>query len=148
MKAAHAALQEENCGLAVSLLRRHAVSSDGSLVAYSPATPLFNVHGPIVLWRPEEGTTCTLARDQDVNALAISPDGRWLASGHYSGEVCLWELASLQPIRTNRFHRVGVLGLAFSHDGAFLASSGNDQLIHLWAMGTDKPFRTPARAPG
>jgi eukaryotic-like serine/threonine-protein kinase len=127
---------------AVAVLFNLAVSSDGSLVAYSPATPLFNVHGPIVLWRPEEGTTCTLARDQDVNALAISPDGRWLASGHYSGEVCLWELASLQPIRTNRFHRVGVLGLAFSHDGAFLASSGNDQLIHLWAMGTDKPFRT------
>jgi len=119
-----------------------AVSPDGTLVAYSDANPLYGERGPIQLWNPETGRTNTLARDQDVGSLAISPDGKWLASGHDSGEVCLWDLKSLQPVRTNRFHRLIVRGLAFAPAGTLLASAGYDQLIQLWMLGAEKPFRT------
>jgi len=118
------------------------ISSNGSLVVYSPALPLFNERGPIVLWDIDKNTTNTLAADVDVTSLAIAPDGRRLVSGHYSGAIFWWDLESRQPVQTNQAHRICVYGLAFSRDGTLLATGGNDQLIHLWRPGTAEPWRT------
>ena len=42
------------------------------------------------------------AREADVNALAISPDGRWLATGSDDTTVRLWDLKADNPGQTAR----------------------------------------------
>jgi WD40 repeat protein len=69
----------------------------------------------------------------EVHAIALSPDGRTLASGSADGSVILWDLGSLQqlgdPIRA---HPGGVRSLAFSSDGRALASAGADGDVVVW----------------
>ena len=124
-----------------------ALGAHGSVIAYSPAIALFNLRGPIVLWDIERNTTNTLAADQDVNSVAISPNGDYVASGHFLGEVSLWNLATRQPTQLQpdgqaRAHRFGVWGLAFSPDGKLLATAGYDQVIRLWETASRKLWRT------
>jgi WD40 repeat protein len=56
--------------------------------------------------------------------LAISPDGRWLASAA-GREVILWEPATGQKHRSFQGHRWQVWKVAFSPDGHWLASTAN-----------------------
>src|SRR5262249_44653147 len=50
-------------------------------------------------------------------ALAVSPDGKWIASGGHDALVRLWETATGKQIRQLEGHSAAVLGVAFSPDG-------------------------------
>jgi WD40 repeat protein len=64
-------------------------------------------------------------------SLAVSPDGKTLATGSYDNEVKLWDLASGKPVQTLK-HGAQVYSVSFNQDGSLLASSGADMLIKLW----------------
>jgi WD40 repeat protein len=67
---------------------------------------------------------CTLSgHDSRVGGLAISPDGRWLASAAAS-EVIIWEMATGRAHRRLPGHRLPVFDVAFSPDGRWLGSVG------------------------
>jgi serine/threonine protein kinase len=66
--------------------------------------------------------------------LAISRDGRRLASGHADGGVHLWDLEGGQEIPVRYRHDALVGALAFSPDGQTLASGGMDQTLKLWNL--------------
>ena len=69
---------------------------------------------------------------QDVNALAISPDGRWLATGDRAGESRLWDLQHPQSEpRELTNHSQLVTALAFSHDGHLIATAGAEGNVYL-----------------
>jgi len=119
-----------------------AIAPDGGQIAYSTADPIFNVVGGIVLHDLQTGRRTTIATNEPTQSLTISPDGRWLASGHSSGEVCFWTLPIGQPIKRSVAHRGPVSALAFSPDSSRLASGGEDQLIHLWETGTSNRLAT------
>jgi WD40 repeat protein len=72
-----------------------------------------------------------------IYALAISPDGRYAATGDRAGFICVWDLTKINKVADFRaaefytFDEVkraramgGVRGLAFSADGSRLAVSG------------------------
>lgn len=67
-----------------------------------------------------------------VNGLALSPDGRTLASGSWDRTIRLWNPATGEERRQLNGHTDTVFRLAFSSDGRILASAGFDGSIRLW----------------
>ncbi|MGI8917153.1 MAG: caspase family protein [Pyrinomonadaceae bacterium] len=63
---------------------------------------------------------------KSANAVAFSPDNRWLASGGKDDVIKIWDLATGNVLRTLYGHTSNVNALAVSPDGKLLASgSGN-----------------------
>jgi len=70
--------------------------------------------------------------EDEILALAFSPDGKLLASAGKDKTVKLWDLSSLKEMTTLRGHTGKVLTVAFSPDGKLLASGSEDRTIRLW----------------
>lgn len=68
-----------------------------------------------------------------VLAVAISPDGKTLASGGDDNHVILWDLASGKVRRDLQGHSGDLRSLSFSPDGGRLVSGGDNSVI-LWDM--------------
>lgn len=80
------------------------------------------------------GTESRLNKN-DVNAaraVALSPDGRWLAVGNEDHLVSLWDVKTGERLRDLQAHTQPVRSVAFSPDGHRLAS-GSDG-IQLWKI--------------
>jgi len=70
---------------------------------------------------------------EGVRSVAISPDGKILASGSADGSIMLWDMASIQPLsNVLEGHDSTVWTLDFSPDGKTLVSGSEDQKIILW----------------
>lgn len=67
-----------------------------------------------------------------VNALAFSPNGKTVASGHDDNTVRLWDIASSAEIATLKGHKERINTLTFSPDGTTLASGSADNTIIFW----------------
>jgi WD40 repeat protein len=77
--------------------------------------------------------------DAPLLAVAVSPNGRVVASGGEDQVVKLWDLPTRQVLRSLKRHTAAVWGLTFSPDGRALASGSRDGTIVLWdvAAGTE-----------
>lgn len=66
--------------------------------------------------------------------IAISPDNKLFASGHWDYEICLWDMKTGQKVAGLYEHNDMVTALAFNSDGTMLASGAarNDRRILLW----------------
>ncbi len=73
-----------------------------------------------------------------IHGVALSPDGRLIASASADQTVKLWDTATGREVRTLRGHAKSVDRVAFSPDGRILATSSRDLTIKLWnvVMGT------------
>ena len=72
-----------------------------------------------------------------VFALAISPDGKLLASGGRNNDrpennLELWDMPGGNPRGMLKGHTDAVFSLAFSSDSSILASGGGDHTVRLW----------------
>lgn len=77
----------------------------------------------------------TLTGHEDgVNAIAISPDSRWLVSASHDTTIKIWSLQTKTLVQTLTGHRDRVTDVAISPTGQLLASASHDKLIRLWAM--------------
>jgi len=113
-----------------------AFSADGSKLAAGAGAP--GLSGEIDLWNPLDGTLLKQfsGHKDAVYSVALSPDGRILASGSYDNSIILWDVSSGKPLRTLAGHNGAVLGLAFRADGAVLASASADRTVKLWDVKT------------
>ncbi|KAH7930174.1 WD40 repeat-like protein [Leucogyrophana mollusca] len=67
-----------------------------------------------------------------VVSLALSPDGRRIASASIDGTVCIWDSATgrlaARPLNNGEMGR----GMTYSPDGKYVASSGADGNTRIW----------------
>jgi cytochrome c len=89
--------------------------------------------GRIALWpaQPARDPARTLeGHTEPVAALALSPDGRRLASAAWDGTARVWDLAT-GAATVLEGHRGNVNGVAFRSDG-LVATAGFDGTLRLW----------------
>ena len=71
------------------------------------------------------------ARDY-ARSIAISPDGRLLATGFLYEGIRIWEVDTGLPVQMLKGHASSINSIAFSPDGLLLASASRDRSIILW----------------
>jgi WD40 repeat protein len=76
-----------------------------------------------------------------VTCVALTPDGRTLATGSQDRAIRLWDVATGHERAALRGHSKEVTCLAFSADGSTLASGSRDCTVRVWTTG---PLRNPA----
>ena len=69
-------------------------------------------------------------------SIAISHDGKTLASGSWDRTIKLWDLETGSLLRTFIGHTNLVDSVAFSPDGRYIASGSWDKTIRLWNSAT------------
>ena len=67
--------------------------------------------------------------NDDITAIAFSPDGSLLASGSGDTNIKLWNVKKGSFIETLRGNTSGVLALDFNDDGSRLVSGSGDKLF-------------------
>jgi endonuclease YncB( thermonuclease family) len=76
--------------------------------------------------------------NKNLSSLALSKDGRMLASGSADATIKLWDVATGKELRTLTGHGNTVRAVAFSPDGKTLASGAWDNVVKLWDVYTGK----------
>ncbi|MEA5622227.1 eIF2A-related protein, partial [Nostoc sp. UHCC 0251] len=72
--------------------------------------------------------------EQEVNCVAFSADGKFIASGSSDSTVCLWNIIGNPTAQFLCGHEQEVNCLAFSPDGKFIVSGSIDGILCLWDL--------------
>jgi len=125
--------------LHVGSLYRAVVSRDGRRVVtcgYDDKT--------IKVWDLQTGKELKTLHvpQKTIDVLAISPDGKHIASGSEDKTIKIWDAQTGTEVMTLRGHRGPVWALAFSPNGKDIASGGDDKAIKLWDAETGAEVAT------
>jgi RNA polymerase sigma factor (sigma-70 family) len=105
-----------------------------------PAPPLPSTEptpsGPLV----REGSL-RLKHETAVRTVALSPNGKFVASGSADHKVRLWSAVTGEELEVFNEHKVGVSCLAFSPDNQVLASGGEDKSVCLYKVTSAEVLR-------
>ncbi|MEM9953114.1 MAG: protein kinase [Chloroflexota bacterium] len=124
---AQQAITDGDSGLAVSLLNIVSNTTNLSPAVQSELYPA--VYASQLRGRLENHT-------DTVTALAISADGRWIATGSEDLTVILWDGDTQSVVHQLTGHRGIISDLAFSPDNRQLVSVANDGLGIVWDVET------------
>ena len=100
------------------------------------------------IWDLQDGKKPRVLQGHEtwVTAIALSPDGKVLASGGADMLVKLWDPEAGKSFATLSGHGRGVSSAAFSPDGKVLATASWDKTAKLWNANTGAEIRTLGKA--
>jgi WD40 repeat protein len=96
--------------------------------------------GEIRVWDAKSGKVSKplAGHTQEVEALAISKDGKFLASASQDNTVLIWNLGEGKTTQTIKGHSDYVTGVSFSPDGKQLVTTSKDKTVRVWDIGGAK----------
>ncbi|HEY9817283.1 MAG TPA: hypothetical protein V6D20_16000, partial [Candidatus Obscuribacterales bacterium] len=121
-------------------------------LAFAPQVPIIGAAGPCLATSSDEGIMLwdlasrrrlsVIPTQNQIEAIAFSPDGEYIAMAGAHATLELWSVATQQRVRQFRGHRGMVQALAFSPDGQHLISGGQDTTLKLWQVNTGTCIKT------
>jgi eukaryotic-like serine/threonine-protein kinase len=102
--------------------------------------------GTVKVWDANTGREMLALKGEAVYCVAISPDGRRIAAGHWV-EASVWDAASGQRLLRLKGHDNGsISAVAFSPDGQRIVTGGWEAQIHgtakVWEVSTGRELMT------
>jgi WD40 repeat protein len=100
--------------------------------------------GEVRMWNTTNGQFTALAGHTGlINNVAISSDGKWLATVSDDKDIIVWDVALRQPVGAPLTGHTGtVASAAFSPDGKWLASGDTQNTTIVWDLATHQPITT------
>jgi len=77
-----------------------------------------------------------------VLSVALSQDGKLLATGDANGDIHLWQVEDGKQLVTCKGHTGWIRSVAFSPDGSTLVSGSSDYAVKLWNVETGQCLKT------
>lgn len=104
--------------------------------------------GEVRIWDAKAGKVekTFTAHEAPIEALAITKDGKFLATGSEDQTAIIWDLASGKSLQTLKGHTGSIMSLAFSGDGKKIATTSADLTVRVWSTGDGKLLETLAKA--
>ncbi|CDF36807.1 WD40-repeat containing protein [Chondrus crispus] len=84
----------------------------------------------------------TLAHDKDINAVAVSPDCKLVATGSQDRSLKMWDVAKGTLKFTCKGHKRGIWNVTFSTVDRIVASCSGDATIRLWNVADGSCLRS------
>ncbi|MCS7264005.1 MAG: WD40 repeat domain-containing protein [Armatimonadetes bacterium] len=81
------------------------------------------------------------AHDAPITAIALSSDGKILATAAKDFKIKLWDWSEKRLIRTLTGHKKNILRLKFTPDGKYLVSASADMSVKMWDVMTGNLVR-------
>lgn len=99
----------------------------------------------LIVWNLAEGSNTKLeGHTAKIMGLAVSPDGKTIASASWDARIGLWPVDGGEPVFLSG-HNAGVNQVAFSADGAWLYSASVDGSVKLWDVAQEAEKRVIER---
>jgi hypothetical protein len=105
---------------------------------------LIDAHRSLRIWDSVIGTALHTftGHTRQASALAVAPDGYWLASASDDGTVRIWDPVTGTALHTLTGHTDGVQALVAAPDGSWLASASGDGAVRIWDPVTGTTLHT------
>ncbi|MEC7566489.1 MAG: c-type cytochrome domain-containing protein [Planctomycetota bacterium] len=102
------------------------------------------LYGELYVWNMLDGTLVKKMRGHrdSVYAVAMSPDGKLIASAGYDRVIVIWDAKTGERIRAIQGHNGAVYDLVFFQNGKRLASASADRTVKIWDVATGERFNT------
>jgi WD40 repeat protein len=120
-----------------SLVGSIAVSRDGTRIVTGYADG-------VVVWDARTGRKrfVLAGRNNPIGSIALSLDGRHVATCAHDSTAVIWETTTGRKIRAVAGHRGPVRSVAFSPDGDHLITGSEDGTVWVWVVTTGRQILT------
>src|SRR5262245_58860167 len=97
---------------------------------------------PVIAAETPVAVGAPMRHEDALHALAVSPDGRFVATGAGDNTARVWDAGTGKPVTPPLRHDGNVQSVAFGPDGKTLLT-GSVRSAHLWDVSSAKPVGEP-----